>query len=100
MFSRGYAAGQLLSRALLGGIGGYIAALVFTIGMAGLLVMIGLHRADATLIAAMLAYIVWVLAILVCFSVTALRSVTVWLFYSVGVFGVFGMLARWIGLFD
>lgn len=91
---------QLFSRALLGGIGGYLAALVFTIGMAGLLIMVGLQRADATLIAAMLAYIVWVLVVLICFSATALKPVAVWLFSSVGVVAVFGLLARWAGLFN
>jgi hypothetical protein len=77
-----------------------MAALVFTIAMAGLLIMVGLHRADATLIAAMLAYIVWVLVVLICFSATALKPVAVRLFSSVGVVAAFGLLARWAGLFD
>jgi hypothetical protein len=100
MSVKSYTTGQLFSRALLGGIGGYMAALGFTIGMAGLLIMMGLHRADATLIAAMLAYIVWVLVVLICFSATTLKPVAVWLFSSVGIFAVFGLLARWAGLFD
>jgi hypothetical protein len=100
MASRGYTGGQLVSRALVGGIGGYVAALAFTMGAAGILVLSGLHRADATLIAAMLAYVVWVVVVIVCFSTSTLRLVTVWLFRSVGAFAVFGLLARWVGLFD
>jgi hypothetical protein len=48
----------------------------------------------------MLAYVVWVVVVIVCFSTSTLRLVTVWLFRSVGAFAVFGLLARWVGLFD
>lgn len=100
MSSKGYTTSQLLGRALLGGIGGYIAALIAMIGTTGILVIGGLHRADATLIAAMLAYGVWVLVVIVCFSPMALCAVATWLFRGVSAFTLLALLARWAGLFD
>jgi len=80
-----------LSRALIGALGGFVLAMAFVIGAAGLLTVSGLlTRADAVVAAGMLAFLAWTIAVLVAFAAASARRAAAWVLGSATGFALLG----------
>jgi hypothetical protein len=68
-----------IARALMGVFGGFVLALCFMVGTASGLVAAGwMSRADASITAGMLAFVVWVGAVLGAFAADSVRCAAKW----------------------
>jgi hypothetical protein len=86
-----------LSRALIGTLGGFIAAFTFMVGLAALLFALRLlSRADAAVTAGMLAFLVWAAALLVAFGAATTQRAAAWIGGSSVAFSALGWIClRW-----
>lgn len=68
-----------LARTLIGALGGFAAALAFTFGATSMLVAANaMSRPDATITAGMLAFVVWMIAVLAAFAVRSAARAASW----------------------
>ncbi|HYD60854.1 MAG TPA: hypothetical protein VEC35_10890 [Noviherbaspirillum sp.] len=80
-----------LTRALIGALGGFVLAISFMMGTAGTLTASGLlTRADAVVIAGMLAFLVWATAVLVAFGAATAMRAAAWVLGSATGFALLG----------
>lgn len=80
-----------LMRALIGTLGGFVLAMSFMVGTAGVLAASGLlARADAVVTAGMLAFLVWTIAVLVVFGAASVQRAAAWVLGSATVFALLG----------
>ncbi|MDE2598759.1 MAG: iron transporter [Rhodocyclaceae bacterium] len=85
------ATGAVVVRTLLASVGGYALALSFTVG--GSIVVarsFGMARSEAIVLAAMLAFLVWMLAVLIAFAATTTWRAAVWILGSAASFALLG----------
>ena len=79
-----------LLRALIGVLGGFALASCFLVALASALTAAGaLPRADAAVTAAMLAFLVWMGAVLLAFAAASLKRALAW---SVGAAALFALI--------
>jgi hypothetical protein len=80
-----------LTRALIGALGGFMLAISFMMGTAGSLTASGLlTRADAVVTAGMLAFLAWMIAVLVAFGAASVRRAAAWVLGSATGFALLG----------
>jgi len=87
--------GAVISRTLLASVGGYALSLSFVAGGAALLARgFGMARGEAFMLAAMLAFLVWMLAVLVAYAAATSWRALGWILGSTVAWAV---LAWWLG---
>ncbi len=85
----------LLIRSVLGFGGGYLLALCFTIAVGVLLAQFaGVPRADAAVLAGMLSFLVWTMALLVAFAASSTARATAWIVGSIALLCLVIMLGN------
>ncbi|MGH8808265.1 MAG: hypothetical protein ACREX0_10340 [Noviherbaspirillum sp.] len=81
------------ARALIGALGGLVLAYAFVAGSAGALVAAGwMTRVDAVITAGMLAFLVWVSALLVAFGAATVLRAAGWVLGGAVAFALLGWL--------
>lgn len=86
---------SLLLRTVLASVGGFALAFSFCAGGAILLGLVfGMSRAEAFVLTTMLAFLVWMMAVLVAYAAQSNRRAAAWV---IGGTAVFGALAWWLG---
>lgn len=80
-----------LTRALIGTLGGFVTAISFMIGTASALAAAGwMQRADAAVAASMLAFLVWMTAVLTAFGAASVQRAAGWVLGSATGFALLG----------
>ena len=91
----GFSGRAALARALIGTLGGYVLAISFMAAGSGLLLAAGwMRRADAVVGTGMLAFVVWVIALLVAFGAATVSRAAAWVLGGAIAFALLG----WGGL--
>jgi len=84
-----------LTRALIGALGGFAAALCFMIGTASVLAATGwLPRADAAIAAGMPAFLIWMMAVLIAFGAASVCRAAGWVFGGATGFALLGWMCQ------
>lgn len=83
--------GAVITRTLLASVGGYALSLSFTLGCAAILSRgFGMARGEAVVLAAMLAFLAWMLAVLVAYAAATSWRAAGWVLGSAALFALLG----------
>lgn len=83
--------GAVITRTLLASVGGYALSLSFVAGGAAVLTRgLGMTRGEAFMVATMLGFLVWMLAVLVAYAAATNRRALAWILGSTAFWGLLG----------